>query len=76
MSLPHQVLDRFRPHDLDQQPEAQRAIRRVREEFMQTTENMLRDVPPGRELSIALTKLEEACFFAVAGIARAYGVPQ
>lgn len=76
MSVPHGVLDRFRPHDLDHDHTAQQSIRRVREEFMQVVENVSREVPPSRELSIVLTKLEEACFFAVAGIARAYGAHQ
>jgi hypothetical protein len=31
---------------------------------------LVQNVPPGRELNLALTKLEEACFWANAGIAR------
>lgn len=42
----------------------------VRGEFMQLAHNLTAMCPPGRELSLVLTKLEEAMFWANAAIAR------
>ncbi len=42
----------------------------VRERFRGMAEYLMRNVPPSRELSCALTQLEQANFSANAGIAR------
>lgn len=42
----------------------------IREECQKLAEEFLRIIPDGRELSLALTKLEEAMLWANAGIAR------
>lgn len=42
----------------------------VRYALINTGELLESKLPPGRELSLALTKLEECCFWAVAAIAR------
>lgn len=43
-------------------------INDARKAFNDLLEDIIKIVPAGRELSIARTKLEEACFFAVKGI--------
>lgn len=43
----------------------------VRDACLSTAEELRLLVPPGREQSLAITKLEEAMFWANAGIARA-----
>lgn len=45
----------------------------VREHIIATGEALERDLPSGRELSLALTKLEECCYWAIAAIARNQG---
>lgn len=47
-----------------------RAHTDIREEIRYVAKTVLRVVPPGREQSLAITKLEEAMFWANAGIAR------
>lgn len=45
----------------------------VREACKQLAHKFDRDLPPGREKALAVTKLEEAMFWANAGIARSPG---
>lgn len=42
----------------------------ARERIIALGEGLERDLPPSRELSLALTKLEECCYWAIAAIAR------
>jgi hypothetical protein len=51
----------------DDQPERYTAIRELAKHFATGVMDM---VPPGREQALALTKIEEACFWANASIAR------
>jgi len=46
---------------------------KARQVIYEAGEDMIAIVPGGRELSLVLTKLEEAMFWANAGIARHYG---
>lgn len=48
------------------------AHERVRKTVRRCAEDLLEDVPPGRERSLVLTKLEEAMMWANAGIARGH----
>lgn len=64
------VLLRFTHHvPLDQQVRDQHD--RVREEFKAFAEDVMLDLPEGREKSLAFTALEEASFWAHAAVARA-----
>jgi len=60
--------NRFRYHG----PKADQLPRyaAIRDEARELAEHILEDCPPSRERSLALTKLEEACFWANASIAR------
>ncbi len=58
---------KFHPADTD---EKQKAHQSIRDLTAQLALHFNRTVPPGRELSTAITKLEEAMFWANAGIAR------
>lgn len=51
----------------DGQPEKYQAIREKAKELAYLIQDL---VPPSREQSLAMTKLEECCFWANAGIAR------
>lgn len=51
-------------------PERQRKHQRVREGCKVLAEFLTKNVPAGRERSLAFTKLEEVMFWANAGIAR------
>ena len=51
----------------DGQPEKYQAIREKVKELAYLIQDL---VPPSREQSLAMTKLEECCFWANAGIAR------
>lgn len=51
-------------------PDIAAAMDGVRARFKDLAHDMIDAVPAGRELSTALTKIEEACFHAIAGIAR------
>jgi hypothetical protein len=48
-------------------------IETLRTDFKVTASGVVKFCPPGRERSLALTKLEEALIWAVAGIARKGG---
>lgn len=57
------------------QPPDERTVERherVRKTVRRCAEDLLEDVPPGRERSVVLTKLEEAMMWANAGIARSH----
>lgn len=49
------------------------ATRAVRNMFDKLLTDIVASCPPSRELSLAKTKLEEACFYAVKAIAQAPG---
>lgn len=70
--LYNRVLNDFDYHKvpIEEQPKLHE-IRGVTRTLAQT---LIRNVPPGRELSSALTNLEQAMFHANAGISRQYPV--
>ena len=47
-----------------------RKMDRIRKELIHLGEFLEEELPQGRELSLALTKLEELTFFSIAAIAR------
>jgi hypothetical protein len=59
---------RFSAHAVSE--DGKQAMEQVRELTKGLAEMLISLVPPGREQSLALTKLEEAVFWANAGIAR------
>lgn len=59
---------RFASHQVNEEQAARIADLRV--SFLSMSERIARKVKPGREQSAALTHLEEAMFFSIAGIAR------
>lgn len=62
------ILRRFHPHELSEF--GARRISDIRH-HAEVLANLIRiEVPPGREQSLALTNLEQASFWANAGIAR------
>lgn len=65
---PEEITRRFHPHPVDEKQG--RRIALVRAEFERIASTIVSVVPHGRELSLVLTKLEEAAFYAVAAIAR------
>jgi hypothetical protein len=62
----------FASHDCS--PEAAKAMQVLREEFLELAVLVDKLVPAGREQAVVLTKLEEAMFWANAGIARKHPV--
>lgn len=54
-------------------PEQREQIAANRRLFAQMAKDLIASVPPGRELSIAKTNLEQASFWANAAIARSWG---
>lgn len=58
----------FRYHS--PQPDQETRYRRIRAEGREFARTVLRNVPPSRERSLALTKIEEAVMWANAAIAR------
>lgn len=65
---PSEIAHRFDYHKVNEGQ--QNRINLVRTEFKRLAEAVVSAVPHGRELSLVLTKLEEASFYAVAAIAR------
>lgn len=65
-----EVKDRFHCHPVED--DTVRADRQsvVRSVLLDTAYELLQVIPPGRELALVLTKLEEAMFWGQAGIAR------
>lgn len=63
-----EIENRFKCHEVDDQDAS--AAEAVRKLCLETALFVDRVVPGGREKSLALTKLEEASFWAGAGIAR------
>jgi hypothetical protein len=76
-------VSQFAPHDLSNRfsfhpattPELQDQHQRVRDLHLTLAEEMAELVPPSRELSLVITKLEEAMFWANAGVARSVPTP-
>lgn len=62
------VEQRFIFHPPDEEKAAKHA--RIRREIKATAETIVESVPEGREQSLAITKMEEAMFWANAGLAR------
>lgn len=60
---------RFTAHDVDQGAKNDMEI--IRQRSLLLAESVEKIVPKGREQALALTKLEEAMFWANAGISRA-----
>lgn len=60
----------FHPADSDNKKEAHEAVREV---CLRAADEIALLVPEGRELSTSITKLEEAMFWANAGLARGDG---
>lgn len=61
-------LNRFRPHAMGPEQHGRAGhLRLAMEELVAT---VLANTQPGREQSVALTKLEEASFFVIAAVAR------
>lgn len=56
--------------------EAGHVLTRIRQELAATAEYVVDNTPPGREQSVALTKLEEAMFWANAAVARCWPLPE
>ena len=54
-------------------PEQREQIAANRRLFAKMEEDLIASIPPGRELSIAKTNLEQASFWANAAIARSWG---
>lgn len=68
MTTADDLVNRFSFHPAD---ERKREIHdRIRDLHLQTALVMSEIVPPGRELSSCLTRLEESMFWANAGVAR------
>lgn len=71
---PRQQLHERVEHDLTLHPpkDSTVAVRmdRVRQQMKHTAHQIIDLCPPGRELSMALTDLEDACQHAIAAIAR------
>lgn len=63
-----EIRERFVPHEITE--EQAQLIADLRKAFIKTAEAITLAVPKGREQSLALTKLEEAQFWADAGVAR------
>jgi hypothetical protein len=57
----------YHPANTDQRRELHEAVRTL---LLEAAEDIVRWTPPGREQSLAVTKLEEAMFWANAAIAR------
>jgi hypothetical protein len=53
--------------------EVQRVMESMREAFLALAENVIPDLPNGREKSMCATHIEEACMYAMAALARAGG---
>lgn len=66
--MPAEIDRRFLPHPLNTEQVCK--ITEVREKFIDLGKQLLQTVPQGRELQTALTHLESASFFAIAGISR------
>ena len=69
MSIQADLDNRFDYHPAD--PDTALLHQGVRQECKRLAEHLEVLVPPGRELSVALTNLEQVLFWANAGIARA-----
>ena len=65
---PEEIERRFEYHAVNEEQKAK--IAALRQTFIAAAKHIVADVPPGREQATALTKLEEAAFFAIAGVAR------
>lgn len=63
-----QYIGRFFPRKLTDDQVADVAL--VRGDFVNLTERLDVRLPEGREKSLVMTKLEEACMFAVAAVSR------
>jgi hypothetical protein len=59
---------RFASHQVNDEQASR--MNGIRLDFLILSERIAKFVPPGREQATALTKLEEAMFFSIAGIAR------
>lgn len=70
---PRELANRFEHHPPRTAQDAEKH-QGVREALQCVADLVVAMVPAGREQSLALTKLEEAMFWANAGIARARGV--
>ena len=62
------ISDNYVSHKLDE--EGQRRCNAIRNQALMLATDVMSMVPDGRERALALTKIEEAMFWANAGIAR------
>lgn len=69
--LQDRIKNDFRHHS-PPDPESGEPLTRIRSGLQEAALFLTDECPPGRELSLALTKLEEAMFWANASIARAW----
>ena len=72
MSINADIKNRFGFHPADTEAKASQH-QDIREIMADTAMYLVDAVPPSRELSLALTKLEEAAFWANAAVARIDG---
>jgi hypothetical protein len=69
LELPDFIAHNFRFHSA-RTPERAAEHQLIRDVMIEAARNVFYTVPEGRERALALTKLEEAMFWANAGIAR------
>lgn len=63
-----EIARRFDYHEVDEGQDEK--IEYLRQRFLYAAENVVANVPSGREQSLAITALEEALMWSIAGIAR------